>query len=582
MAVAGGLRRLLAELRAERDVVVRVGVASLLVRLFALAVPLLIALVVDHVVPRADRHLLLVAAIGAGVLIAFEALASILRAHLLLHLRTRVDARVTSDFLEHLFSLPFSFFRGRSTADLLQRVGSSATARELLTSGALASLLDGATALLYALVITALSVRLGLLVLVLAGLHAAVFLLTRRRHRQLMVADLEAQSRAQGHLVEMLDGIETLRCAGAETQSVDGWMELYSAQLGAALERGRLSAGVDAVRRALESLAPVGMLTIGALAVTSGELSLGAMLAISALAGGLFGALSSLVSSALQLELVAAYLDRIDEVLDTPGEQEEPGAPASSLEGAIRVRDLSFRYSDEAPLVVADVSLDIPQGAAVAIVGPSGAGKSTLAGLLVGLHEATDGEIELDGRPLSGLDLAAVRAQIGVVPQSPSLFAATVGENISLGMPGADPGRIRWAAQVACIHDAIEGLPMGYDTPLTAAGAPLSGGQRQRIAIARAVLRCPAIIVLDEATSALDAVTENRIMNHLGWLGATRILVAQRLSTIVGADLIAVMDEGHVVEMGTHQELLARHGLYAALVRGRRMVGERPPLEVAS
>jgi len=573
MAVAGGLRRLLAELRAERDAVERVAVASLLVRLFALAVPLLIALVVDQVVPHADRHLLLVAAIGVGVLVAFEALASVLRAHLLLHLRTRVDTRVTSDFLEHLFSLPLSFFRGRSPADLVHRVGSSATAREILTSGALASLLDGATALLYGLLIAALSPRLGLLVLVLAGLHAAVFLLTRRRHRQLMVADLEAQSRAQGRLVEMLGGIETLRCAGAESQSVDGWLDLYSAQLGTALERGGLGAGVDAVRRALESLAPIGMLTIGALAVASGELSLGAMLAISALAGGLFGALSSLVSSALQLELVAAYLDRIDEVLEAPREQEEPGAHAPRLEGAIAVRGLGFRYSDDAPLAVSGVSLDIPQGAAIAIVGPSGAGKSTLAGLLAGLHPATEGDIELDGRPLSTLDIAAVRAQMGVVPQSPSLFAATVGENIALGTPEADLGRIRWAAQVACIHDAIEALPMGYDTPITGSGAPLSGGQRQRIAIARAVLRCPAILVLDEATSALDAVTENRIMNHLGWLGATRILVAQRLSTLVDADLIAVMDQGCVVEMGTHQELLARHGLYAALVRGRRMLG---------
>ncbi|HKE15604.1 MAG TPA: peptidase domain-containing ABC transporter, partial [Kofleriaceae bacterium] len=572
MAVAGGLRRLLAELRAERDAVERVAVASLLVRLFALAVPLLIALVVDQVVPHADRHLLLVAAIGVGVLVAFEALASVLRAHLLLHLRTRVDTRVTSDFLEHLFSLPLSFFRGRSPADLVHRVGSSATAREILTSGALASLLDGATALLYGLLIAALSPRLGLLVLVLAGLHAAVFLLTRRRHRQLMVADLEAQSRAQGRLVEMLGGIETLRCAGAESQSVDGWLDLYSAQLGTALERGGLGAGVDAVRRALESLAPIGMLTIGALAVASGELSLGAMLAISALAGGLFGALSSLVSSALQLELVAAYLDRIDEVLEAPREQEEPGAHAPRLEGAIAVRGLGFRYSDDAPLAVSGVSLDIPQGAAIAIVGPSGAGKSTLAGLLAGLHPATEGDIELDGRPLSTLDIAAVRAQMGVVPQSPSLFAATVGENIALGTPEADLGRIRWAAQVACIHDAIEALPMGYDTPITGSGAPLSGGQRQRIAIARAVLRCPAILVLDEATSALDAVTENRIMNHLGWLGATRILVAQRLSTLVDADLIAVMDQGCVVEMGTHQELLARHGLYAALVRGRRML----------
>ncbi|HWM86942.1 MAG TPA: peptidase domain-containing ABC transporter [Kofleriaceae bacterium] len=577
-----GMGRLLAELRGEGVVFGRILVASLLLRLFALAVPLLTALVVDKVVPRADQHLLLVAAIGVGFLVSFDALASILRAHLLLHMRTRVDTRVTLGFLDHLISLPYSFFQNRSTGDLIQRVGSSATAREILTSSTLSGLLDGCFVPLYAVVIFLLSPSLGLLVLVLACLHAAVFLMTRRRYRQLMVQDLEAQSRAQVHLVQMLAGIETLKVSGAESQSLARWLNLHSAQLNVSLERSSLSAGVDTVRRALETLAPIGILIIGAMAVTGGQLSLGSLLAVSALAGGLFGPLSALVASALQLQMVASYLDRIDDVLETPREQDQPGEPAHQLEGAISARGLCFRHAEDAALAVDDVSLDVPQGGSIAIVGPSGSGKSTLANLLIGLHRPTSGEVYFDCRPLSQLDARTVRRQIGVVPQTPFLFGGTVRENIALCAPDADLGRIMWAAQVACVHESIQALPMGYDTVISEGGASLSGGQRQRIAIARAVLRCPAVLMLDEATSALDAVTENRIMNHLGRLGATRILVAHRLSTVVDADLIVVLDQGRIVEYGRHRDLVARHGLYAALVGGQRARGERPPLEIAS
>jgi ABC-type bacteriocin/lantibiotic exporter with double-glycine peptidase domain len=576
----GGLGRLFSELRAERTVFARVLVASLLLRVFALAVPLLTALVVDQVVPRADRNLLLIAALGVGFLVAFDALGSILRSHLLLYLRTRVDTRMTLGFVDHLINLPYSFFQTRSTGDLVQRVGCTATLREVVTSGSLAGLLDGCFVGLYAAVILFISPRLGILVLVLASLHVAVYLVSRRRYRQLMVQDLEAQASAQSHLVQMLTGIESLKCAGAENQSLGKWLNLYTAQLNVALERDSLSAGVDTVRRALETLAPIGILTIGAIAVTGGELGLGSMLAICALAGGLFGPLSALMASLLQLQLVSGYLERVDDVLDTPREQAQPGAPAHPLEGAIAVRDLSFRYQEGGPLAVAGVSLDIPRGGSVAIVGPTGSGKSTLASLLVGLYRPSEGEVYYDGHALSGLDLASVRRQIGVVPQNPYVFGASVRENIALCAPDSDGVQIEWAARAACIHETIEEMPMGYHTVIADGGASLSSGQRQRIAIARAVLSGPPILMLDEATTALDPMTENRVMNNLDRLGATRIVVAHRLATIVDADLIVVMDQGRVVESGCHGDLLALGGLYAALIGSRR--GELPPLEVAS
>jgi ATP-binding cassette, subfamily B, bacterial len=575
-----GVGRLLGELVAEPVFFLRILVASLLLRVFALSVPVLIALVVDRVVGSADRHLLWIAALGAGVLVSFDALGSILRAHMVMHLRTRMDTRATLGLLDHLMSLPYDFFLGRRTGDLLYRVSSGAITREVATADALAAIIDGCTALVYAGVIAWVSPSLGLLVLVLAGLHLSVLLLSSRRHRQLVTRDVEAQAAAQGHLVQMLGAVETLKCAGAESQWLGKWFPLYAAQLRTSLERGALRAGVDTVRRALETLAPIGILTIGALAVSGGQLSLGTMLAVTALASGLFGPLSALVASGLQLQVAAGHLDRIDEVLATPREQDE-GAAAPVLNGAIAIRQLSYRYRDDAAPAVDEISLDIPKGATVAIVGPSGSGKSTLAALLVGLHRPTDGEIYYDGNPVSQLDVRAVRSQIGMVPQNPAIFAGTVRENIALCAPDAEPGQIEWAARAAGLHDAIASLPNGYDTLLTDGGASLSGGERQRLAIARAILRNPTILVLDEATSALDVVTEDRIMNHLARLGATRIIVAHRLSTIVDADLIVVLDRGRVVEMGDHRDLMARRGLYATLAGGRNQ-RERTPLEFAS
>jgi ABC-type bacteriocin/lantibiotic exporter with double-glycine peptidase domain len=308
------------------------------------------------------------------------------------------------------------------------------------------------------------------------------------------------------------------------------------------------------------------ILTVGATAAMKGEMSLGTMLAMNSLAGSLFGPLSQLVASALELQLVRSHMERIDDVLQTPLEQDPATvSPPPALRGNLTIRNLSFRYSPEAPLVVDGIDLDIAAGASVALVGPSGSGKTTLLGLLAGLHPVTSGEIAYDGTPLSSIDLRQLRQQIGIVPQHPYIFGATVRENIALTVPEAGLERIVGAARVACLHDDVAAMPMGYDTVISDGGGSLSGGQRQRVAIARAVLRNPSVMLLDEATSALDNSTEATIIGHLERVRATRVTVAHRLSTVRNADLILVMDKGKIVERGTHDELIARRGLYHAL-----------------
>lgn len=562
-----GLQRYLQPLLARRGSLARVLATSLLIQIFALAVPLLIGVLVDRVVPQQDVDLLTVLAAGLTGLVGFNLLAVLIRSYLLLELRTRLDAQLTLDFVDHLVGLPFAFFQERSAGDLILRMNSNATVREILTSGALSTVLDGLLVSLYLVVLFIASVKMGLLVLGLALLRVVLLLATRRRQKELMSRSLETQSSSQAYQVQMLAGMETLKASGSEHRAIEHWSNLFVDTLNVSLARGRLSAMVDALLAGLAIASPLAVLIYGVRQVFAGELTLGEMLALNALAAGFLAPLTQLVTTAFQFQLLDSYLDRIEDVMQTPREQEPgTGRPAARLRGGIRLEHVSFRYGPAAPLVVRDVSVDVSPGSFVAVVGRSGAGKSTLANLLVGLYQPSAGRILFDDSELTELNLQSVRSQLGVVPQHPYLFGHSLRANIALADPTLPLSRVVEAARLAHIHDEILAMPLAYDTILADGGSSLSGGQRQRLALARALVRRPAILLLDEATSALDAVTESAIQRELAQLRCTRIVVAHRLSTIQNANLILVMDEGGIVERGTHDELVARGGAYAELV----------------
>jgi ABC-type bacteriocin/lantibiotic exporter with double-glycine peptidase domain len=555
------------QLAGQRQVLSRIVVTSVLLRVFALALPLVTAVIVDRVVPRADKNLLLVVSIGLAGLLVFQMVTTLVRSHLLLQLRTNLDTRLTLGFVDYLSRLPFDFFQRRSAGDLMMRVNNNATVRELLTSNTLSALLDGMLVIGYAALILVLAPLMGVIVIGLGIVQVSVFYVARRGYRDMMARSLEAQARSQSYLVEMLRGMETLKAAAAESRAVERWSNLYVDELNVALDRGRLSARVDAVGSLLTTGSPLAILVIGALQVVGGSISLGEMLAINALAIGLLGPLSTMISSALQLQLLGGYMDRIDDVLRTAPEQSgHDVARAPRLTGRVTLQNVSFRYGDNLPFVVRDVSVDIRPGMTIAIVGRSGCGKSTLARMIAGLYRPTEGRVLFDGHDLLRLDLKSLRRQIGVVFQTPSLFAGSIRSAISLSNPNATLEQIVDAARRAVVDEDIRAMPMGYDTILSDGGASMSGGQRQRVALARALVHHPALLILDEATSALDGETERRVIRNLEELRCSRIVLAHRLSTIANADQILVMDAGEIVESGTHHELLARGQHYARLV----------------
>jgi ATP-binding cassette, subfamily B, bacterial len=571
-------RRYWSYLLAHRRILLRVIATSIVLRLFALSLPLLTAVVIDRVVPQGDHGMLAAIGFGAAIILLVQLSCLVLRSHMLTELRTVMDSQMTVSFVSHLLSLPYAYFNQRSAGDLILRVRSNSEIRELLTSSLLSTLLDGGLAVGYLVMLFALSPMLAALTVVLGSLHIAVLLATRKRFAQLASQDLETQARAHGQLLQMITGIETIKIAGAEDRALEQWATLYSDELNVSLARSRMLAITDAIDGVLRSAAPLALLGAGALLVIDGALSLGAMLATITLASNVLVPLSSLFENARQFQLFGSHIERLEDVLSAEPEQRPGVAPSPPrLRGAIELQQLSFRYGAGAQLVVRDVDLRIEPGTMLAIVGRTGSGKSTLLSLLLGLYAPTGGRILYDGVDLASVDRRQLRQQLGVVPQNPFIFAGTVRSNIAIAEPSIGLDQVIAAARLACVDDDIRAMAMGYETPVAARGATLSGGQRQRIALARTLLTRPAILMLDEATSSLDATTERQILDNLRDVRATRIVVAHRLSSIAHADNILVMDDGRIVETGTHDELMAKAGVYAALFADQAVLERDDP-----
>lgn len=541
--------------------------ASLLVQVLGLALPLFTKVLVDFVLPFGFDNILMLFGLGMVFFVLGQMVTSYLRAFMLIHLQARLDSRMMLDFFEHLLTLPFSFFQQRPSGDLLMRLSSNSVIREVLTSQTLSVLLDGSLVVVYLIIILTQSPVFGLIVFAVALLQVALLIATTGRVHQLTQRDLVAQAQSQSYLVEALSRMETLKASGAEDRAFDHWSNLFQNQLNISLQRSRLSVLIDTGMTTLRAFSPILLLWAGAYQVMNGTMTLGTMLGLSALAASFLSPLSALVSNGQRLQLVGSHLERISDVLESEPEQNEKTVlDAPTLSGKIELREVNFRYEPNAPLVLKDISVSIEPGQKVAIVGRTGSGKSTLAKLLLGLYPLAGGEILYDGISLQDINYRTLRSQFGVVLQESLLFSGSIRENISFNDPALEFEQIVEAARTAAIHDEIQEMPMGYETLVAEGGVGLAGGQCQRLALARALAHKPVWLLLDEATSHLDVVTERQVDENLSQLACTRIVIAHRLSTVCNADLIVVLDQGKIVEQGSHEFLLSQGGHYSELV----------------
>ncbi len=551
---------------------------SAIIQLVGLALPALIWVLIENVIP--GRHGAVLPLLGGGILIvvAAQLVTGYLRAALIIYLHGRLDTQAMISFCAHLLRLPLTYFHRRRSGDIMLRIGCIGMLRELLTAQTLSAVLDLLMIAVYLAVMLAADLPTALIVVAVIAVQAVLLAVSMPLARGRMSAELAAQAQAYGHMTEAIEGIGTLKASAAEERAMDQWSGLFLQWLRSAMHRSHLFALVEAVSGGLRTLTPLVVLWAGAIRVLAGGMSLGTALAMTWLASAIVLPLSMLAANGQRLQQAGAHLQRLADVLDTEPEQPEarPGAsqPARPrLAGRIELHQVSFRYDPYSPPVLSDISVTVEPGTRVAIVGVSGAGKTTLALLILGLYQPTSGTIRLDGADLASLDQRAVRAQIGTVLQDAAVFSGTIGDNIAFHDPAISAADIEDAARLAGLHAEIAALPQGYRTRLGERGGGLSGGQRQRLAIARALVRRPALLLLDEATSHLDTIAETTIHRNLAGLACTRIIIAHRLSTIRDADLILVLDAGRLAEQGTHASLLDHGGHYAALVAAQ--LGDR-------
>ena len=548
-------------------VLAQILLASALLTILGLAIPLLTKVLVDDVMPvRMNGAVTILGLAVAAVALALLVI-NYLRGVLVVYLQARLDSQMMLDFFEHVLSLPFRFFQQRSSGDLLARLGSNATIREMVTTQTVSLILDGLPALPYGAILLPQAPLFGLAAVCSGVLQIATVLFSARPMHTLVQRDLDAQAEAQSYAVEALAGIATLKASGAEHRALDHWSGLFFRQLNFSVRRNRLEAAVTTITSTLNVVSPILLLLVGALYVLSGSMSLGTVLALQIIAVQFLAPIASLVAAGQQLQVAGAHLERIADVMQAEPEQDvETARRVPVLSGAVELRGVGFRYDQNAPWALRGISFSIEPGQKIALVGRTGSGKSTLAKLLLGLYETEEGEVLYDGTAMQELDYRTLRAQFGTVMQEASVFGGSIRQNISFHDPDLTFEKIKQAAGLAAVHDDIERMPMGYETGVAEGGGALSGGQRQRIALARALVSQPALVVLDEATSNLDAETEEVVSRNLSALACTRVVIAHRLSTIRDADLILVLDRGEIVERGSHEELVAKDGHYAALI----------------
>jgi ATP-binding cassette, subfamily B, bacterial MsbA len=574
------LARLLPRVRPYAGRLVVATVCLLVAASVGLAFPRVVQRLLDVAFETRDRRLLDRIGLTLLALFALQGVMNFVQVYLLSSTTERVVAKMREDVFAHLVRLSPGFFTERRTGELTSRLSSDLGLLQSLLGTWISEFsrqllfLVGGVALLALTHPHLMGTTLAVIPVVIG---AAFFFGRLLRKASLGVQDKIAE--AMGTADEAFAQIRTVQSFTREEEETRRLGALLSGVVEAAVRRAWLRALFFGVVGFIAFAGVVAVLWQGGRLVLDGTLTPGSLVSFLLYAITVAAAVGSLAALFGNYQEAVGAASRVFELLDTQPAVAEPPRPvalARPVRGAVRMEDVSFRYAHDLPEVLSDVSLSIAPGEVVALVGPSGAGKTTVASLLPRFWDVTAGRITLDGHDVRTLSFADLRGSIGIVPQEPALFSGTVRENIAFARPSATEEEIRSAAAAAHAREFIERLPQGLDTRVGERGVKLSGGQRQRLAIARVFLKDPAVVILDEATSSLDSESERLVEEAMEELlrGRSTLIIAHRLSTVLRADRIVVLDHGRIVEEGTHSALLTREGIYARLYRGQFRSGE--------
>tara|TARA_B100000212_G_scaffold293007_1_gene235172 strand:- start:1621 stop:4578 length:2958 start_codon:yes stop_codon:yes gene_type:complete len=557
-------------LKKHKKALLDVLIASIFVQIFQLMNPLIIQQIIDKVIGQNGVNTLPVLAALLFIFSIFENTLSAVRSNLFVDTTNRIDISLGEQVIDHLLRLPLSFFDRRPVGELSTRLGELEQIRSFLTGTALTVVLDAIFSIIYIAVMLIYSWVLTIVALlvtpILALLTFGISPIIRRQLR----TKAELNAKTQNLLVEVLTGIQTVKAQNMEIKARWRWKERYSKYISESFKNVITSTTTSSIQQFLNQASSLTVLCVGSFLVLKGQLTLGELIAFRIISGYVIAPLLRLSNLYQSIQQTLISFERLGDILNNEQEstaEDKINIPMKKIDGSIKIDDLSFRFGKTGPLIISQINLDILAGQFVAIVGQSGSGKSTLTKLIPRLYEPLNGKILIDDFDIAKVELYSLRSQIGIVPQDTLLFDGTIRENIAIANPDASDDEIINAARIACAHEFIMGLPVGYSTNVGERGGSLSGGQRQRIAIARTILQNPRLLIMDEATSALDYELEKKVSLNImeKFKDKTVFFITHRLNSITHADKIVVMDKGKIDEQGTHDDLIINKGRYYAL-----------------